>query len=67
MVGGLQSHCVLPNLTQIMVMPRGMAASFPRRGQGRKFVLGGGSDSGLLVVLLGGCGNASLNTRAESR
>jgi hypothetical protein len=45
---------------QMMVMPRGMAEIFPKRRQGRKIDLGGGPDPGLLVALLGQCGDASL-------
>jgi hypothetical protein len=65
MVGGLQSVCVLLNLTQMLVMLGGVAGMFSRRGPGPKFVPRGGPDPGLVVVLLVRCGNASLNTEIE--
>ena len=61
MVGGLQSTCVHLNLAQTMVMPRGIPGFFPEGSQGRIFVLGSDPNLGLLVVLVGRTGDASLN------
>jgi hypothetical protein len=61
MVGGLHSVCVLLNLAQTMVMPKGIAGLFPEGSQGRTFVLGSGPNLGLLVVLVGRTGEASLS------
>jgi len=46
-------------------MPRGMACIFPRRCQGRKFVLGIDSYPGLPVSKLGMCSQALEIAQAE--
>jgi hypothetical protein len=66
MVDGLQGDCVILKLTQIIVMPRGMACAFPRRLQGQKLILGGDLCPGLLAALLGACGYALQIAQAET-
>jgi len=65
MVGGMHRVCVILNLALRKVMPRGMACIFPRRCQGRKFVLGIDSYPGLPVSKLGMCSQALEIAQAE--
>ncbi len=59
MVDGLHSVYVISNCAQRMALPRGMACDFPRRCQGRKFVIEVGPYPGLQVVMLRGCRKSS--------